>query len=488
MGAARSVLRRATSIRAARARFLLTEEEVEEDAACLEAQRRSIKYCVDNLYYGAPVQLSGVRTPKHHLPSALVAFDAGRRSLGRRFGGGEQLSSFPASCVVSPTGDIIVTRRAAAAADEEARTSAGAGRGRSSARRRFAEVVRAPVSRRWARPSRRRPSLRVTWATRDGDAASELIDKFEVAYRPYLAAAALVASLEPDAAFEFKCRARNNVGWSAWSPARQFRASASPPERPDVPVAGVLRASHRALVAGAGADVQVARADLAYCARRDGPPADGGRSGGGLCDDAPLDGMRRDGGWRVLYAGPLTLPRLRSGAGTNYAFAVAAVNGVAASEPSRRVTAARAVVRVPPALLAAALDEVRSVDRPFYRSLRWILDNDLGDDGGGLDATFSVQRGDVEVDLKERGRSVAVVERNKHEYVFLVARWRARHATAMEMDAPGRRGGGRRRAGSAAALFAGGAGPAVSGRRGVDVGELAAYCLHQGEASRRTTP
>ena len=75
MGAARSVLRRATSIKGStRERFLLTEEEVEEDAACLEAQRRSIKYCVDNLYYGAPVQLSGVRTPKHHLPSALVSF------------------------------------------------------------------------------------------------------------------------------------------------------------------------------------------------------------------------------------------------------------------------------------------------------------------------------------------------------------------------------------------------------------------------------
>ena len=51
MGAARSVLRRATSIKGStRERFLLTEEEVEEDAACLEAQRRSIKYCVDNLY------------------------------------------------------------------------------------------------------------------------------------------------------------------------------------------------------------------------------------------------------------------------------------------------------------------------------------------------------------------------------------------------------------------------------------------------------
>ena len=148
MGAARSVLRRATSIKGStRERFLLTEEEVEEDAACLEAQRRSIKYCVDNLYYGAPVQLSGVRTPKHHLPSALVAFDAGRGSLGAEMlGDGEQLSSFPASCVVSPTGDIIVTRRAAAAADEEAKDERGGETRQIIRASTLAEVVGPPVS------------------------------------------------------------------------------------------------------------------------------------------------------------------------------------------------------------------------------------------------------------------------------------------------------------------------------------------------------
>ncbi|KAH8063495.1 ubiquitin protein ligase [Aureococcus anophagefferens] len=707
MGAARSVLRRATSIKGStRERFLLTEEEVEEDAACLEAQRRSIKYCVDNLYYGAPVQLSGVRTPKHHLPSALVAFDAGRGSLGAEMlGDGEQLSSFPAPCVVSPTGDIIATAH----------------------------------------------SLRVTWATRDGDAASELIDKFEVAYRPYLAAAGLARLagarvvdvapraaqragrvLEPDAAFEFKCRARNNVGWSAWSPARQFRDARVAARAAGRARAGVLRSEAIALwwreparTFGSPVRTYVLRAR-----RADGPPADGeDESDGGLCDDA-ADGMRRDGGWRVLYAGPLTR-FLACGLepGTNYAFAVAAVNGVGASEfgragafktpsragaddgyagpenaallrrgdmwlecwdpvqesvfyfhrltarrertappefvelrnesnerrqlgllsdedvkadaasqfrvkryrfhselrqrvhlklsrplsatrrrrraasprptraalnkrfkieydgengidsggltkdwylvlshgfadvkfgfsprrrpatsscratsrgrpvddfkalgrflakaafdqqcvdlplaapiynalrgigleeerdaapafnsprrprprPSRRATAARAR-RACRRAAGAALDEVRSVDRPFYRSLRWILDNDLGDDGGGLDATFSVQRGDVEVDLKERGRSVAVVERNKHEYVFLVARWRARHATAMEMDAllDGAAEVGvvpdllRRFSLEELDLL-------VNGRRDVDVGELEAYCLHQGE-------
>ena len=117
MGAVASVMRRATKVKgSSRDLYLLTQEEVQEDAECLAAQRRSVKFCVDTLYYSAPVHISGVRTPKHHLPSALVAFDAGRGSLGAEMlGDGEQLSSFPASCVVSPTGDIIVTRRAAAA-------------------------------------------------------------------------------------------------------------------------------------------------------------------------------------------------------------------------------------------------------------------------------------------------------------------------------------------------------------------------------------
>ncbi|KAH8044024.1 ubiquitin protein ligase [Aureococcus anophagefferens] len=617
MGAARSVLRRATSIKGStRERFLLTEEEVEEDAACLEAQRRSIKYCVDNLYYGAPVQLSGVRTPKHHLPSALVAFDAGRGSLGAEMlGDGEQLSSFPASCVVSPTGDIIATAH----------------------------------------------SLRVTWATRDGDAASELIDKFEVAYRPYLAAAsgspvgwralavvdvarggrrsALVASLEPDAAFEFKCRARNNVGWSAWSPARQFRTSASPPEPPDVPVAGVLRSEAIALwwreparTFGSPVRTYVLRAR-----RADGPPADGeDESDGGLCDDAPLDGMRRDGGWRVLYAGPLTrfLAFRRAGAFKTPSRA-GADDGYAGPENAallrrgdmwlecwdpvqesvfyfHRLTARRERTAPPefvelrnesnerrqlgllsdedvradaasqfrlnkrfkieydgengidsggltkdwylalshgfadvkfgffsktPAgdlelkpsdeqggrpvddfkalgrFLAKAVFDQQCVDlplaAPIYNALRGIGLEEERDAApafnsprrprprplpGGLPPLAPVvrvppallaaaldERGDVEVDLRA-GRSVAVVERNKHEYVFLVARWRARHATAMEMDAllDGAAEVGvvpdllRRFSLEELDLL-------VNGRRDVDVGELEAYCLHQGE-------
>ena len=113
MGAAYSVMRQATKMKgSSKELHVMTREEVEEDEACMEAQRQSIKYCVDNLYYSAPVTIGAVRTPTHHLPTALISFDTSRSSMGAEFlaSGDAKLSFFPESCVVSPTGDIIVTR------------------------------------------------------------------------------------------------------------------------------------------------------------------------------------------------------------------------------------------------------------------------------------------------------------------------------------------------------------------------------------------
>ncbi|CAO0794161.1 unnamed protein product [Mucor circinelloides] len=68
---------------------------------------------------------------------------------------------------------------------------------------------------------------------------------------------------------------------------------------------------------------------------------------------------------------------------------------------------------------------MESVDAEFYRSLMWILDNDITD---VLDLTFSVDDdrfGEmVTVDLKEGGRDIEVTEENKKEYVDLVTEWR----------------------------------------------------------------
>ncbi|KAK4510312.1 uncharacterized protein ATC70_004742 [Mucor velutinosus] len=68
---------------------------------------------------------------------------------------------------------------------------------------------------------------------------------------------------------------------------------------------------------------------------------------------------------------------------------------------------------------------MESVDAEFYRSLMWILDNDITD---VLDLTFSVDDdrfGEmVTVDLKNGGRDIEVTEENKKEYVDLVTEWR----------------------------------------------------------------
>ena len=71
------------------------------------------------------------------------------------------------------------------------------------------------------------------------------------------------------------------------------------------------------------------------------------------------------------------------------------------------------------------LQDMEGVDAEFYRSLKWILDNDITDI---LDLTFSTEEekfGErVEVDLKPNGKDIEVTEDNKQEYVELITEWR----------------------------------------------------------------
>lgn len=71
------------------------------------------------------------------------------------------------------------------------------------------------------------------------------------------------------------------------------------------------------------------------------------------------------------------------------------------------------------------LQDMEGVDAEFYRSLKWICDNDITDI---LDLTFSAEDerfGEiVEVDLKPDGRNIEVTEENKHEYVELISEWK----------------------------------------------------------------
>ncbi|EPX73840.1 HECT-type ubiquitin-protein ligase E3 Pub1 [Schizosaccharomyces octosporus yFS286] len=71
------------------------------------------------------------------------------------------------------------------------------------------------------------------------------------------------------------------------------------------------------------------------------------------------------------------------------------------------------------------LQDMESMDAEYYRSLVWILKNDIT---GILDLTFSVEDncfGEVvTIDLKPDGRNIEVTEENKKEYVDLVTVWR----------------------------------------------------------------
>eukprot|EP00630_Chrysocystis_fragilis_P010860 CAMPEP_0197409502 /NCGR_PEP_ID=MMETSP1165-20131217/30017_1 /TAXON_ID=284809 /ORGANISM="Chrysocystis fragilis, Strain CCMP3189" /LENGTH=186 /DNA_ID=CAMNT_0042935967 /DNA_START=80 /DNA_END=637 /DNA_ORIENTATION=- len=93
-----------------RERYVLTEEEVVEDEENESAQRRAIKYCVEQVYYSAPVKISAVATPGHHMKSALITVDEEERFL-------------PESCLVDPSGNVLVTpyRGGSAGGDGKAR-------------------------------------------------------------------------------------------------------------------------------------------------------------------------------------------------------------------------------------------------------------------------------------------------------------------------------------------------------------------------------
>lgn len=71
------------------------------------------------------------------------------------------------------------------------------------------------------------------------------------------------------------------------------------------------------------------------------------------------------------------------------------------------------------------IEDMESVDADFYRSLTWMLENDITD---VLDLTFSTDDerfGEVvQVNLKEDGENIIVTEENKKEYVELITEWR----------------------------------------------------------------
>ncbi|GAA6003447.1 E3 ubiquitin-protein ligase TOM1 [Rhodotorula paludigena] len=80
--------------------------------------------------------------------------------------------------------------------------------------------------------------------------------------------------------------------------------------------------------------------------------------------------------------------------------------------------------------------DLESIDPEYYKSLVWMLENDIEDI---IDLTFSVERdefGKIEtVDLIPDGRNIAVTNENKHDYVRRIADQRLSIDIKQQMDA-----------------------------------------------------
>ncbi|KAH9813931.1 hypothetical protein DFH28DRAFT_929484 [Melampsora americana] len=82
------------------------------------------------------------------------------------------------------------------------------------------------------------------------------------------------------------------------------------------------------------------------------------------------------------------------------------------------------------------LADMESVDAEIFRSLSWMLDNDITD---VIENSFSVEDekfGEVvTIDLKEDGRNIPVTEDNKKEYIDLITQWRIEKRVADQFKA-----------------------------------------------------
>eukprot|EP00270_Netrium_digitus_P016236 TRINITY_DN579_c0_g1_i1.p1 TRINITY_DN579_c0_g1~~TRINITY_DN579_c0_g1_i1.p1 ORF type:complete len:552 (+),score=117.72 TRINITY_DN579_c0_g1_i1:198-1853(+) len=82
-------------------------------------------------------------------------------------------------------------------------------------------------------------------------------------------------------------------------------------------------------------------------------------------------------------------------------------------------------------------DDMASVDVQFYRSLVWLLENQIEDLDLGL--TFTVDKENFgayeEVELKPGGAAITLTEENKEEYVNLLADWRLQESVEEQFRA-----------------------------------------------------
>lgn len=82
-----------------------------------------------------------------------------------------------------------------------------------------------------------------------------------------------------------------------------------------------------------------------------------------------------------------------------------------------------------------SLKDMESLDPDYYKSLVWILENDITDI---IEETFSVETDDYGerkvIDLIENGRNIAVTEANKQEYVKKIVEYKLNTSVKEQMD------------------------------------------------------
>ncbi|EDV27636.1 uncharacterized protein TRIADDRAFT_21320 [Trichoplax adhaerens] len=85
---------------------------------------------------------------------------------------------------------------------------------------------------------------------------------------------------------------------------------------------------------------------------------------------------------------------------------------------------------------ACTIEDLESVDPGFYRSLCWLLNNDITDD---LEQNFCVEHQSfgeiVEYDLKPNGSAIRVTNDNKYEYAELLVNWKLTHGIDEQLQA-----------------------------------------------------
>lgn len=84
---------------------------------------------------------------------------------------------------------------------------------------------------------------------------------------------------------------------------------------------------------------------------------------------------------------------------------------------------------------SVSLKDLETIDLEYYKSLMWMLENDITDI---IIETFSVETDDYgevkTIDLVPNGREISVTEENKHEYVRLVVEYRLQTSVKEQVD------------------------------------------------------